>query len=84
MRDVNLAIQAGKRVAFVGASGSGKSTVANLLFGCTIPSRGRSSSAERTRGALAQESLRAQFGVVPQESFLFDTSPKETLRYDQA
>jgi ATP-binding cassette subfamily B protein len=80
VRDVSLTISAGKRVAFVGASGSGKSTIANLLLRLHDPDEGAILIGGADLRTFTQESLRAQFGVVSQESFLFDTSARETLR----
>ncbi|MBL8481744.1 MAG: ATP-binding cassette domain-containing protein [Rhodocyclaceae bacterium] len=80
LRDINLEIPAGSSVAFVGASGSGKSTLLNLLLRFYDPARGRVVfDGVDIRGA-TQDSLRAQIGVVFQESFLFDTSVRDNIR----
>ena len=81
LRDVNLIVPAGYTVAFVGRTGSGKSTVANLiprlldapdntLFIDGIPIR---------EYPLAQ--LRASIGYVPQETFLFSDTIAENIAF---
>ncbi len=81
LRDLNLTIPAGHTVAFVGRTGSGKSTVANLiprlieapdntLFIDGIPIQNY---------PLAQ--LRASIGYVPQETFLFSDSVKGNIAF---
>jgi ATP-binding cassette subfamily B protein len=80
LRDVTLEIPAGSFVAFVGASGSGKSTVLNLLMRFYDPDRGAVRFDGRDVRVVTQDSLRAQIGVVFQESFLFDTSVRENIR----
>jgi ATP-binding cassette, subfamily B, bacterial HlyB/CyaB len=69
--DLNLTIEPGRAVAIMGASGTGKSTLAKLMLGFYQPSAG----AIRIDGVdirhLAANELRAAFGVVPQETVLF-------------
>ena len=79
VRDVSLTIPAGKKAAFVGASGSGKSTVLSLLLRLHDPEAGSILIDGEDLRRFAQESLRAQFGVVLQDSFLFNGSARETL-----
>ena len=80
VRDVNLTIRVGQRVAVVGASGSGKSTIASLLLRLHDPDQGAILIGGEGARSFTQESLRAQFGFVTQESLLFDMSARETLR----
>ena len=81
LRDVDLEIAAGTRLAIVGETGSGKSTFAKLLTRLMDPGAG----AVRLDGVdlreIAQESLRRSVVLVPQEGFLFDDDLAENLRY---
>jgi len=68
-------------VAILGPSGSGKSTILNLLGGLDRPDRGQVRFDGRDLRGVTQDSLHAQVGVVFQESFLFDTTVRENIRY---
>ncbi|MBI3799344.1 MAG: ATP-binding cassette domain-containing protein [Deltaproteobacteria bacterium] len=80
LREVNFSIRRGESVAFVGPSGSGKSTILNLLTRFYDPTAGRITIDGRDLRGVTQESLRAQLGLVFQESFLFNTTIRENLR----
>jgi len=81
LHEVNLDIQPGQRVALVGPTGAGKTTVANLAARFYEVSEG----AVRIDGidvrAVTQGSLRRQIGVVPQDSFLFAGTIAENIRF---
>jgi ATP-binding cassette subfamily B protein len=77
---VSLAIRAGQSVAFVGSSGSGKSTLLSLVMRFVDPSEGRVTIDGRDARALTLASLRALFGVVLQDTALFNTSVRENIR----
>jgi ATP-binding cassette, subfamily B, bacterial len=79
LRDISLTIEAGQRVALVGRSGSGKSTLARLLLGLYPPSTGTISYDGRALQDLDCQSLRSQFGVVPQETFVFSGSIRQNI-----
>lgn len=68
---VSFTIHAGESVAFVGASGSGKSTVLKLLARFYDPTAGRITIDGQELQSVTQDSLRAQIGLVFQDSFLF-------------
>jgi ATP-binding cassette, subfamily B, bacterial len=78
--DATFTLRAGQTVAFVGASGSGKSTVLNLLMRFYDPDSGRVSVDGHDLRAIARQSLREQMGVVFQDSILFDTTIRENIR----
>ena len=78
--DVSLEIHKGQSVAFVGGSGSGKSTLLNLILRFYDPDAGGLRFDGLELRQLQQESLRAQFGVVLQESILFNVSVRENVR----
>jgi ATP-binding cassette, subfamily B, bacterial HlyB/CyaB len=70
-RNLNLAIKPGQLTVLVGPSGCGKSTLAKLLLGFYPPSDGRIMIDGQDSGFLSANELRANFGVVPQETTLF-------------
>jgi ABC-type transport system involved in Fe-S cluster assembly fused permease/ATPase subunit len=80
LRGVSFRIAAGRKVAVVGASGAGKSTVARLLFRFYDPGAGAIRIAGQDLRSFSQDSLRAQIGVVPQDTVLFN----DTLEYNIA
>jgi ATP-binding cassette subfamily B protein len=81
LRDINLKIPAGRTVAFVGRTGSGKSTIANLIPRLVDAPEGTLfiDGIEIHEYPLAQ--LRSSIGYVPQETFLFSDSVKENIAF---
>ncbi len=77
---VDLEIPAQRRVAFVGRSGSGKSTTLALLMRLQSPSAGRLTFDGVDLGDVAPSSLRAQTAVVLQDTGLFDATIRENIR----
>jgi len=79
LKDVNLTIPYGQRVALVGPSGAGKSTITQLLLRLYDPDQGAiligGLNIRHCRGA----ELRRRFGVVPQTPFIFTTSIRHNL-----
>jgi ATP-binding cassette subfamily B protein len=71
IEDVNLTISPGETVAFVGATGAGKSTLAKLVTRFYDPTDGRVLIDGHDLRDVTLGSLRRQLGVVPQEPFLF-------------
>jgi len=71
LRDIDIAIRKGERVAIVGPTGSGKSTLIDLLMGLLPPTEGRLLVDGRT---VAPEAWQANIAHVPQAIFLADTS----------
>ena len=72
--NVNFQINKGARVAFVGGSGSGKSTVLKLLLGLYAPKSGTIHVMGTDTSGVSLESLRNAYAYVPQDSFLFPES----------
>lgn len=79
----DLDIRAGERVALVGRSGSGKTTVVNLLPRFVEPSSGRVLIDGVNIADLKLTNLRAQFALVSQDVFLFDDTLFENVRYSR-
>ena len=84
LENVSIAIKRGERVAFVGASGSGKSTILNLVMRFYDPQAGSVTIDGIDVRKVTQVSLRARMGVVFHESFLFNLSIRENLRLGHA
>lgn len=80
LQDVSFTIPGGKTLAIVGASGSGKSTIARLLFRFYDITDGHIRIDGQDIRTVAQNSLRQQIGVVPQDTVLFN----DTLYYNLA
>lgn len=81
LRDVDLTIRRGEVVAIVGASGAGKSTIADLLLRLYDPTSGRITLDGRDIRDFRQNSYRALFGVVWQESLLFNDTIANNISY---
>jgi ABC-type multidrug transport system fused ATPase/permease subunit len=81
LRGVSLTISAGRRVAVVGETGSGKSTIAKLLTRLMDPSSGAVLLDGIDVRDVAEASLRSSVVLVPQEGFLFDDTIAANARY---
>ncbi len=81
LEDINLDVEAGEVVAVVGENGSGKSTLINLLPRYYDPSRGAVSIDGVDIREVRPRDLRAQIGIVTQETLLFDDTIYENIRY---
>jgi len=80
LHDISFEVPAGRHVALVGASGSGKSTVANLLLRFWDADEGRISVDGLPVVDYPLESLRDRIAVVSQRSYLFNTTIGENIR----
>jgi ABC-type multidrug transport system fused ATPase/permease subunit len=78
VRDLDLTIPMGSRVAFVGSSGAGKSTIVDLVLGLIEPTEGRVSIDGVDLRELTR-SWRARVGYVPQDVALFDSSVAQNV-----
>lgn len=81
LQNISLAIQPGQKVALVGRTGSGKSTLALLLLGMFEPTEGTISFDGVPLSAMDIRTLRAQCGVVLQESLLFQDSIRQNISF---
>jgi len=81
LRDVDLSIAPGTRVAVVGETGSGKTTFAKLLTRLMDPGRGEVRLADTPLTTVSFASLRRRVVMVPQDGFLFDDTVAANVRY---
>ncbi|MDD5304878.1 MAG: ABC transporter ATP-binding protein, partial [Elusimicrobia bacterium] len=81
LKGVDFEIQAGQTVAFVGETGSGKSTITRLLLRMWDASEGSISIDGRDLRGVTRKSLLARFAVVPQETRLFNGTLRENMMY---
>jgi len=79
--EVSIHIEPGSKVAIVGQSGAGKSTIAALLLRFYEPSKGNIFFDGRDAGSIPLSQLRKQIAVVPQEVFLFGGTILENIEY---
>ncbi len=79
LKDLNMRIPQGKRVALVGASGSGKTTVTKLLMGFYHPERGNIHIGNTDLSSFPLALLREKIAYVPQETFLFSDTIRKNL-----
>ena len=80
--DINLKIELGKKIAFVGSSGAGKSTLLNLLIRLFDINEGEILINGKNINNFKLNDLRNKITYVPQETLLFDGSIKENIRYN--
>jgi len=81
LRDVSLSIPAGKTVAFVGRTGSGKSTLVNLIPRVSEPPANSVFVDDSPVADYPLEQLRRSIGYVPQETFLFSDTLAENIAF---
>jgi thiol reductant ABC exporter CydC subunit len=80
LRGFELRLEAGRRVALVGPSGAGKTTVTNLLLRFLDPAEGRVTIAGHDVREYRQEDVRAMFALAGQDAHVFDSTIRENLR----
>ena len=81
LQNINLEIAPGERVALVGASGAGKTTLANLLFRFYQPTSGRLLLDDQSILDFDLSAMRDQMALVPQDVLLFGGTIKENIAY---
>ena len=79
LKDVNLTIPFGQRIALVGPSGAGKSTITQLLLRLYDPDQGAILIGGLNIRHCQGPELRHRFGVVPQDPFIFRTNIRDNL-----
>ena len=81
LKQINLTVRAGEAVAFVGMSGGGKTTLVNLIPRFYDVSEGQILIDGRDIRDVTMESLRAQIGIVTQQTILFNDSVRNNIIY---
>ncbi|MCT2535779.1 ABC transporter ATP-binding protein/permease [Aquibacillus koreensis] len=71
LKDIQLDVQPGKTVAFVGHTGSGKSSIMNLLFRFYDPQKGKIMIDGIDTKSMSRQQVRSHMGIVLQDPFLF-------------
>ncbi|MDT2596637.1 ABC transporter ATP-binding protein [Enterococcus dongliensis] len=81
IEEFNLTVEPGETIAIVGKTGAGKSTLVNLLMRFYEVDQGKITIDGTDIRKLTRDSLRQQFGMVLQETWLMDSSLRANLRY---
>ncbi|GHU42967.1 Rrf2 family transcriptional regulator [Clostridia bacterium] len=79
LQNINFLAKPGQRIAIVGATGCGKTTLINLLMGFYEPDGGRILLDDQDVAGFTKESLRSNYGMVLQETWLKQGSVRENL-----
>jgi ATP-binding cassette subfamily B protein len=80
LQDISFAVQPGQSVALVGHTGSGKSSIINLISKFYLPTQGELRIDGREIRTLTGHSLHRQMGIVPQQNFLFGGTILDNIR----
>ena len=81
LKDINFVINKGQKIAIVGETGAGKSTIAKLILRFYLVNKGKVEFFETDAGEVSQQWVRDNVAYVPQESFLFRGTIRENLIY---
>ncbi len=81
LKDINLVIEPGQKVAFVGPSGVGKSTIVKLLFRLFETSKGNIYIDNITIGKLGKQGRQNIMAIVPQDPALFNSTIGDNIRF---
>ncbi|MCC5450386.1 ABC transporter ATP-binding protein/permease [Rheinheimera sp. UJ51] len=81
LNNLSFTVAAGQKVAIVGASGAGKSTIARLLYRFYDVSGGRILIDQQDITGLTLDSLRQAIAIVPQDTVLFNSSIRDNIAY---
>jgi ATP-binding cassette, subfamily B, heavy metal transporter len=81
LQQLSFTVPAGHKVAIVGASGAGKSTIARLLYRFYNLSGGRIIIDGQDISSVTLDSLRRTIAIVPQDTVLFNSSIRDNIRY---
>ncbi len=82
LKDIEIQIAAGQKIAIVGRTGSGKSTLGKLLLGLCLPTAGEILYDDISLHTLDLQAVRAQLGVVTQDMHTFSGSIRQTITFN--
>ncbi|MDR7856864.1 ABC transporter ATP-binding protein [Tissierella sp.] len=82
LKGIDFEVKSGESIAFVGSTGSGKSTIINLILKFYEPRLGNIYIDGKDNKNINRSSLREQMAVVLQDAFLFETDVKDNIRLD--
>ena len=83
LNDIDLNIRKGQKVAFVGETGAGKTSLVSLLVRLYDPNKGKLLIDGHDLREISFESLSSSISMVPQEPFLFSETVNENIRYNR-
>ena len=81
LHNISFTVEAGQKLALVGASGSGKSTIVRLLYRFYDPQHGNILIDGQNIRQVSQQSLRQAIGIVPQDTVLFNDTIYHNIAY---
>lgn len=81
LKNISFKVNKGEKIALVGATGAGKSTIVSLLSRFYDPTSGEVLVDGKNIKNVDLESLRSQMGIMLQDTFLFSTTIMENIRY---
>lgn len=81
LKDISFVLKSGEKLALVGESGQGKSTLVNLILRYYVPHTGSITLQRQSIADVTSESLRRQISIVFQDSLLFSGTVGENIRY---
>ncbi len=81
IQDFNLNVKEGQRIAIVGPTGSGKTTLVNLLMRFYETDKGNIYIDDKSISKISKDSLRQSFGMVLQDTWLFAGTIRENIAY---
>lgn len=81
IKDFNIEVKEGQKIAIVGPTGCGKTTIINLLLRFYDPSQGSISFDGLNTKDILKESLRSSFGMVLQDTWIFSGTVRENIIY---
>lgn len=84
LKNINLEVKSGETIAFVGSTGSGKSTIINLILNFYTPRDGRIYIDDEDIKQIDRNSLRKHMAVVLQDAFIFETDIKSNIKLNDS